>query len=114
MASVSRLPERQESPGESVERVVEASRELLADAVRLARLEAMTAARRAAAAALLAGAAAALFGLAWVAGAVALALFLVRWLEPAAAVACVALGHLALAVAGLAWARRRVAGEQTS
>jgi ElaB/YqjD/DUF883 family membrane-anchored ribosome-binding protein len=107
MATVTRIPERGEPLERGVERVVEASRELFAGALRPVRLELVSAARRALIGALLFAASVASLALAWVASAVALALFLARAIDPAAGVASVALGHLVLAVGCALFARRR-------
>ena len=91
---------------QSLERAVDASRELVADAIRLARLELFEAVRSAIRGAALLGASAFLFTLAWVAGGVALTLFLARRMDPVTAVAGVALLHVGLAFACALAARR--------
>lgn len=91
---------------QSLERAVDASRELVADAIRLARLEISEAVRSAVRGAALLGVSAFLFTLAWVAGSVAVTIFLARRMDPVTAVAGLALLHVGLALACALAARR--------
>jgi predicted nicotinamide N-methyase len=105
-------PDRPEPVEQSLERAVEASRELAADAIRLARLELSEALRNALAGAALLGASALFFTFAWIAGGVALALFLARRTDPVTAVAVLALAHVGLGLACALFARHRAAGAE--
>jgi hypothetical protein len=99
-------PDHPEPVEQSLERAVDASRELAADAIRLARLEISEAVRSAVRGAALLGASALLFTLAWIAAGVALTLFLGRRMDPVTAVAVVALVHVGLGLACALVARR--------
>jgi hypothetical protein len=103
-------PEAPSAP-EAAERALRAAQRVFDDRIRLARLEARSRVRRWSAGALLLTFGGGLLLAAWVAGAIALALALDRWLALDASVGCVALLH-ALFGLGLfaAGRRRRAAG----
>jgi hypothetical protein len=116
MATVTRIPrepERDETMPvpEAAERALEAAKQLVEDWAKLARLEATAAARRVASGGALLAGGVLLLLLAWIAAAVGAAIALARVLPPDVSVGCVALAHVALGAALVAYGRRRLSGE---